>query len=187
MINLHQSWEQILIFIDQGGNVIWGIFLVCLLLWSLIIERYCFIKLVYPRHLKNFLLEWSERAEKNSWRAHKIREAMISEANSQLRTFVSTIKTLIAICPLLGLLGTVTGMVSVFDVIAITGTSDAQAMASGIFRATIPTMAGLIIALSGLYFNARIAHLVELETSKLADRLTPDNSSQPVKTAEATP
>ena len=145
-------------------------------MWTLILERYCFIKLVYPRRAKQILQQWRQRTDKNSWCAHRIREAMVSEANAQLRLFVSTIKTLIAICPLLGLLGTVTGMVSVFEVIAITGTSDAQAMASGIFRATIPTMAGLVIALSGLYFNARIAHLVELETGRLADRLTPDAS-----------
>ncbi len=169
-----KTFEQILIFVDQGGPVIWGIMAVCFLLWTLIIERYCFIRFFYPSIMKSYLDAWSQRRERSSWRAHKIREAFISQANAQLSLFVSTIKTLIAICPLLGLLGTVTGMVGVFEIIAIQGNSEAQAMASGIFRATIPTMAGLIVALSGLYFSAQLSQMVEDKTNQLADKLTPD-------------
>jgi biopolymer transport protein ExbB len=61
------------------------------------------------------------------------------------------IKTLMAVLPLLGLLGTVTGMIQVFDVMAVTGTSNARLMAGGVSAATIPTMAGLVAALSGVY------------------------------------
>lgn len=171
---LNTPIQQILIFTDQGGPVIWAIMAVCFLLWALIIERYCFIRFFYPASIKVFLLEWRLRKERNSWRAHKIREAYISQAHLQLSTFVSTIKTLIAICPLLGLLGTVTGMVSVFEVIAVQGNNDAQAMASGIFHATIPTMAGLVVALSGLYFNGHLSKLIENKTDQLADQLAPD-------------
>ena len=52
----------------------------------------------------------------------------------------------------MGLLGTVTGMVEVFDVMAITGSGNARAMAAGISKATLPTMAGLVVALSGIAF-----------------------------------
>jgi len=171
---LDSGLRHILAFTDQGGPVIWAIMVVCFLLWTLIIERYCFIRFFYPASTKVFLLEWQLRKERKSWRAHKIREAYISQAKLQLSAFVSTIKTLIAICPLLGLLGTVTGMVSVFEVIAIQGNSDAQAMASGIFRATIPTMSGLVVALSGLYFSGHLSRLIQTKTDQLADQLTPD-------------
>ncbi|MGO0307376.1 MotA/TolQ/ExbB proton channel family protein [Endozoicomonas acroporae] len=63
---------------------------------------------------------------------------------------IPLIKTIIAVCPLLGLLGTVTGMVAVFDVMSVAGTGNARAMAAGVSRATIPTMAGMVVALSGL-------------------------------------
>ena len=71
------------------------------------------------------------------------------------------IKMLIAICPMLGLLGTVIGMIHVFDVMAVTGTGNARAMASGISQATISTMAGMIIAISGLYFHLLIKRMIK--------------------------
>ena len=96
---------------------------------------------------------------------------MISEIKLRLSRSLPTIKTLIALCPLLGLLGTVTGMIQVFDVMAITGTGNARAMASGVSMATIPTMAGMVAALSGLYFGARLQHHAQFETQKAADLL----------------
>ena len=55
------------------------------------------------------------------------------------------------LCPLLGLLGTVTGMIEVFNVMAVTGGGDAKSMAGGVERSTIPTMAGMVSALSKAY------------------------------------
>ncbi len=89
-----------------------------------------------------------------------------------LHALLPLVHTLVALCPMLGLLGTVTGMIGVFDVIAVSGNDDAQAMARGVYRATIPTMAGLIVALSGIYFASRLRQLADLETSRLADKLT---------------
>jgi biopolymer transport protein ExbB len=71
----------------------------------------------------------------------------------QTRTFyrhISTIMVLAAAAPLLGLLGTVTGMVETFRVIGLFGTGNAQAMASGIKEALITTQAGLLVAIPGL-------------------------------------
>ena len=66
---------------------------------------------------------------------------------------INQIKGLVALCPLLGLLGTVTGMIEVFDVMAYTGTGNPRAMASGVSKATLPTMTGLVISISGLICN----------------------------------
>ena len=73
-----------------------------------------------------------------------------------------------ALCPLLGLLGTVLGMIGVFEVIAVSGNDDAQAMARGVYRATIPTMAGLVVALTGIYFTLRLGQLAQRRASALA-------------------
>jgi biopolymer transport protein ExbB len=86
------------------------------------------------------------------------------------------IKSLIALCPLLGLLGTVTGMIEVFDVLAIAGSGNARAMAEGVSRATIPTMAGMVAALSGLYWAARLTRRVEKESRKFSDQLELSNA-----------
>jgi biopolymer transport protein ExbB len=81
---------------------------------------------------------------------------------------------MVALCPLLGLLGTVTGMIDVFNVMAVTGGGDAKAMAGGVSRATIPTMAGMVAALSGVFANTYIERLATTETRLLEDRLTKD-------------
>lgn len=166
---------------EQGGTVIWALMLVSVLLWFLIFERYYFLWFLYPHQQQSVLQAWLARGEKTSWYAHKIREALVSENQARLSSRLSSIKMLIAICPLLGLLGTVTGMVSVFDTIAITGTSDAKAMASGIYQATLPTMAGLMLALSALYFSHNLQQKTAQLAATLADQL---GASQP---AEATP
>ena len=168
---LQQFVTQVDKFAGLGGPVIWAILAVCLLLWTLIIERYWFIRLSFPRRARGYIDQWQQRSDRSSWAARKIREAMISQIHQQLHSLLPLIKTLIALCPMLGLLGTVTGMVAVFDVIAIEGNSDAQAMAQGVYRSTLPTMAGLVVALSGLYFSARLQQLADHRTDQLADRL----------------
>ena len=75
----------------------------------------------------------------------------------------------------MGILGTVTGMINVFDVMAIIGTGSAREMANGISMATIPTMAGLVVAISGLFFISRLE-----ERSKKAIEYLEDNLSHEV-------
>ena len=159
-------------FIDQGGPVLWVLFAACLLLWMLILERALFIRLVWPRRARQLVREWNERADCSSWRAQKIREATVSEVSMALHALLPLIQVLVALCPLLGLLGTVLGMIGVFEVIAVSGNDDAQAMARGVYRATIPTMAGLVVALTGIYFTVRLRQLADRETSRLLDSLT---------------
>lgn len=158
-------------FFDQGGKVIPALFLLALVLWSLIIERFYFIKITYPKLSQRQIDHWSKRVDKKSWNAHKIRELLISKNKARLNLWLSSIKVLIAICPLLGLLGTVSGMVTVFDVIAVTGNSDAKAMSAGIYKATLPTMVGLCLALSALYFSHSIKQLVLKYSAQFEDKL----------------
>ena len=165
-------FESIQSFLETGGSVLWMILYVSILLWCLVAERLLFFKFYYPQQQQQWLQQWNQRNDKNSFYALSIREAFISEATLKLGRSLAIIKVLIALCPLLGLLGTVTGMIHVFDVMAVTGTGNARAMASGISQATIPTMAGMVIAISGLYFSQLIEGRVERETHHIADLLT---------------
>jgi biopolymer transport protein ExbB len=158
-------------FLERGGNVLWLILFTLVLLWSLIIERFMYFRGEFPNELQTAMEEWKSRADKSSWYAQKIRQAEISLMSKRLTQNISHIKMLVALCPLLGLLGTVTGMIAVFDVMAATGTGNARLMASGISMATIPTMSGMVAALSGLYFGSLLETRAKKEQQKLADAL----------------
>ena len=163
--------DDILEFLNTGGVVLWIILLVSICLWCLIAERLLFFKWVYPEQKSNWVRQWENRQDKSSKRARFIRLNIISKAKITMGKGVSLIKMLIGLCPLLGLLGTVTGMIHVFDVMAVTGTGNARAMASGVSQATIPTMAGMVIAIAGLYFNRMVEERVDDETHHLTDLL----------------
>ncbi len=96
---------------------------------------------------------------------------MISELSINSRQFILTIETMMQILPLLGLLGTVVGMIKVFDVMTFFGTGNARLMASGVSQATIPTMAGLVAAISGVYIANMLKRKSEDEIDKAADHL----------------
>lgn len=171
MIFLFETWEVIRDFLETGGQVLFVIALATLVLWTLILEKYFYFFRVYPVEAKGIIQTWMSRSDKSSWAAHRIRESLISAAGSKLDQSVGFIKTMVAICPLLGLMGTVTGMISVFEVMGYTGTSNARLMASGISMATIPTMAGMVASLSGLYFGSRLESKAKKAKDELADKL----------------
>lgn len=156
---------------EQGGVVIPALMALSILLWALIIERFWFINWDYPKYQYHVLNQWLARTEHESWTAKSIRAQLLSECDALLQQRQSTIRNLIALCPLLGLLGTVTGMIAVFDTIALTGNSDAKAMAAGIYRATLPTMAGLVLALSALYFSHRLMQKSKMLSERLSAQL----------------
>jgi len=161
-------------FMARGGDVLTLIFVTTLAMWTLILERQWYYRIVYPRDARAVLEKWHARRDQVSWRAHQIRQLWISETSIDLKRSISLINTLVALCPLLGLLGTVTGMIEVFDVMAAAGNSNARAMASGVSKATIPTMAGMVAAISGLYFSVRLQRFARDEAEKLADQMTHD-------------
>ncbi len=171
MVILLEYFDDIQGFFSIGGDVLYGIMFVLLFMWTFIVERIWFIKLVHPSRMRAAVSAWDARADTTSWYAKQIRQAMISQVHEDLTRNINIVKTLIAICPLMGLLGTVWGMVDVFEVMALSGTGNARAMASGIYKATIPTMAGMVAALSGVYFSSYLDSSVDRETDKLEDLL----------------
>lgn len=168
---LSELWEFVLAFMDAGGPVLWLVALVLFVMWSFIIERIWYFYFVYPREARLLIARWDARNDTLSWRAHRIREAWISQYNQRLQKGMPIIKTMVALCPLVGLLGTVTGMINVFEGMAAQGTGSARVMANGIFSATIPTMAGMVAALSGLFVSARLEQTAETKGHQLADNM----------------
>lgn len=163
--------EAIANFLASGGPIVWLLLFVAIALWSLIIERLLFVSFRYPQIKQEAMDAWESRGDRRSWLSRGMRSRLISETSKSVVQSVLTIKTLVALCPLIGLLGTVTGMVSVFDVMAISGTGNARAMADGVYRATLPTMAGMVVALSGIYFSVQLENLAKRERRELEDEL----------------
>jgi len=88
-------------------------------------------------------------------------EQRVSEFRSLCTKRLEVIRTLTSVLPLVGLLGTVSGMIKVFQVITIFGTGNTRGMAAGIAEALLTTMAGLLTALSGLYFVSNLENRAE--------------------------
>jgi biopolymer transport protein ExbB len=158
-------------FIALGGGVLWVLFATCVLLWLLILERAWFLRITWPGRARKLVADWHARQDTRSWGARMIREALVSESALALHAQLPFIRIMVVVCPLLGLLGTVLGMISVFEVIAVSGNDDPQAMARGVYRATIPTMAGLVVGLTGIYFTVRLGRVADLAVTRLKEAL----------------
>jgi len=171
MIWFYEASGSIRDFMELGGNVLWAIMFVLFLMWTFILERVWYFYRVHPGKKREIMAVWESRADTTSWYARQIRDGLIADAAISLKSNIGLIKALIAICPLLGLLGTVTGMITVFDVMTYSGGGNARAMAGGVSMATVPTMAGMVAALSGVYFGTWLEHKAQTESERLEDLL----------------
>ncbi|MCB2114371.1 MAG: MotA/TolQ/ExbB proton channel family protein [Parvularculaceae bacterium] len=168
---LRTAYESVQSFVIAGGPVLLTIMILTFILWGLILERALYWTMAHPGVAGRAKRAWKARGDHASWWAHAYRDRLVSEARQESERFNDVIKTLVAVTPLLGLLGTVTGMVYVFDIMAVTGSSNARLMAEGISRATLPTMAGLFTSVSGVMFTYWYDRAAQKATAKLSDEL----------------
>jgi biopolymer transport protein ExbB len=157
--------------VDQGGPFVICIFLCGFVMWTLVIERTWYFALVLPRQARDAMAAWRARSEHESWCARQIRRAMISRVNTAMSSNLVLLRVLVPLSPLLGLVGTVSGMLEVFDSMALRGSADARAMASGVSMAMICTLTGLAVSITGLYPVYYFQSRIRRETELLADRL----------------
>jgi len=175
MQGLINAFEAIRDFLELGGPVLRAIAWVILFMWILILERLIFFRTGLRKLMKQAFDEWEARSERKSWHAHQIRLGIISRVRMSANQGVGIIQTLVALCPLLGLLGTVTGMITVFQVMAVAGTGNVRSMAAGVSMATVPTMAGMVGALSGVFLVTILTRSVSRQISLLEDDMTMDH------------
>lgn len=158
-------------FLQSGGPVLLAILFVTLILWFLILDRYWFFKSQAKPLCRQYRDQWAKMDHDDNWCREKVRRLYISQVKQAFNKHFGLIQLLVVICPLMGLLGTVTGMISVFDTMAVTGTGNARAMASGISMATVPTMAGMVVSLIGLYFKTRFSGMAKKQLEIFQDKL----------------
>lgn len=167
MMRLYSAVQAL---VEGGGPFVFAIFASGVILWTLVIERIWYFAFILPRHAEATLAQWLGRGDRTSWCAHQIRQAMISRLGAEMSANLPLLRVLVPMSPLLGLVGTVAGMLEVFDSMAMRGSADARTMANGVSHAMICTLTGLAVSITGLYpvyyFQSRIRRELEL----LADR-----------------
>ncbi|MFC1895534.1 MotA/TolQ/ExbB proton channel family protein [Thermodesulfobacteriota bacterium] len=171
---LHDLWDVT----DQlraGGPVMIPLVVVSIVMWMLIVNRAVFLRAMYRKNMSRSLA--GEHVRHNIFpdtRAYRGATALLvreflkrRSGDPEVDRFIldetvlsviasfdrhlATIGVLAAVAPLLGLLGTVTGMIATFDVLCAFGTGNAAGLASGISEALITTQTGLLVAIPGLY------------------------------------
>jgi len=153
-----------------GGPVVVWIFISCVLMWTIVIERIWFFRKVLPQQAAAMLAQWNQRPDKFTWASRQIRAAMISRLNAGMNNKMPVLRVLVPLSPLLGLVGTVLGMLAVFDSMAALGSADARSMATGVSEAMVCTLTGLAVSISGLYPVYYFKRKARRETERLADQ-----------------
>ena len=153
-----------------GGPVVVWIFIACVLMWTIVLERTWYFTKVLPSQAADMLSVWNRRSNKLSWASRQIRATMISRLNAGMNSNLQVLRVLVPMCPLLGLIGTVSGMLSVFDSMAALGSADARSMATGVSEAMVCTLSGLAVSISGLYPVYFFKRKTRMETELLADQ-----------------
>lgn len=172
---LVDAWEAIRDFMEMGGDVLFWIAVLLVVMWVLIFERLFYLYTGHRVAVREAIDTWEARPERRSWHAHQVREYLIAEVKFQLESTLGVIKALVALCPLMGLVGTVTGMVEVFEVMSLSGSGNPRAMAAGVSKATIPTMGGMVAALSGIFISFWLNRKAVSEIELLGEHLTMDH------------
>jgi len=174
MLWFTEIYYTILTFMERGGPILPLIALLTFAMWTMIFERFWYFQSEHKQLVREIRDKWEGRPERNSWTAHQVRESLISVASGKISGSLPLIQTCVALAPLLGLMGTVTGMVAVFDSMANQG-GDARSMAAGVSMATIPTMAGMVASLSGVFATTMLQRRVDFESAMVEDQLTLDH------------
>jgi biopolymer transport protein ExbB len=164
-------------YLRTGGPVMIPLVIVSLAMWLLIIERAIFFRRIQRRDMNSpGAREYIARDRRPDPRQYRgatallvaefvrrrsgrrdldrfVLDETVARLQRTLTAHLSLIGVLAAVAPLLGLLGTVTGMIATFDVLAVFGTGNARAMAGGVSEALITTQTGLLVAIPGLYMK----------------------------------
>ena len=193
--------------IKNGGCVIWPIVICSVIALIICIERFWTLRKsrITPKHLVAQVWGWIKNNQLDKKKLKSLKESSplgeilaagivnhshgretmkeaIRDSGRQvvvnLDRFLNTLGTIAVITPLLGLLGTVIGMIKVFTVITMQGVGDASALAGGISEALLTTAAGLTVAIPALifhrYFERKVDELVvimEEEALKMVEVL----------------
>ena len=187
-----QYFEQLQSYLDTGGIVMVPLLVVSLLMWVLIINRAFFFRRLYRRNMPRekagqfvrlgelpsfrqyrgitamFVTEFIMRRSGKKVQDRRALDETVMILSLSLDRYLGLIGVLARVAPLLGLLGTILGMMRTFTIISLFGTGNPKAMAAGISEALITTQTGLLVAIPGLYMYGFLARRADNLKHRLA-------------------
>jgi biopolymer transport protein ExbB len=171
----------------SGGPVMYPLLACSIIVLTVIIERMLFWIRIDMNRSESMVIDVLDLCRQGDWEAVRLKtirskdyvirilvtgilhrdfsmtkamESLAADEIRRMQQFMSIIDTMITVSPLLGILGTVTGVISSFDAIGSSGIEHPQMITAGLAEALITTAAGLIIAIFSVfpynYFNSRI-------------------------------
>jgi biopolymer transport protein ExbB len=199
---LQTIFQDVLSYMDAGGWVMPPLVFLMLLLWFAIGWRFVALQRGTRRGARNLLIRIEQGKKKNlhgvlveaALKGIELRDSGVRDLRSFLddafadtefgiRKFHALITTIVMVAPLLGLLGTVIGMIETFDSLGdMSLYSQSGGIAGGISQALFSTQMGLAVAIPGMIINGILARRqkdIELELAQLKDILCAERSSQP--------
>ena len=166
-----EAWFNNSQLLMAGGWIVGLILLLTFVMWALILDRYVYLYRDI-RHLVAATFErWHTLRTDDPKINRRLRVALTRGFHDTLGRWLAVIRVITAILPLLGLLGTVAGMITTFEVMTVFGTGNIRGMADGISQALVTTMAGLLAALSGIYFANDLEQRINSQTDHLSEHL----------------
>ena len=148
----------------RGGPVLYLLFGLTFLIFLLLIDKYIFIFIQSRTWVKEKFSSFMKINPPSSTKYKFVEATLISNVKRKTASNIKILDGLIGMCPMIGLLGTVYGMIEVFEVLSFLGTGNPRAMSSGVAKATIPTMASMVITLFGLYFRQDLTYRINKST-----------------------
>ena len=145
----------------RGGPVLFALFLISFLIFFIFVNKYTFIYFDKSEWFAEKLDNFIKNNPPEIFSLKQVQKTYISELNRVSNTNIKLLDGLIGMCPMIGLLGTVYGMIEVFEVLSFLGTGNPRAMSSGVAKATIPTMASMVITIFSLYFRQDITGRID--------------------------
>jgi biopolymer transport protein ExbB len=188
--NIRNAGMNLLVIVMQGGLVMIPLLASSIIALTVVVERLCFWRRVRSRRVDQRILslvaegDLPQAMQVASASRHPVArvlaagiaakhlspvtamQAAIQAELSQSRRYLPLLDTIITLAPLLGLLGTITGMISAFGIVSEAGLGQPHAITGGIAEALIATATGLLIAIMALvpynYFRAKVEHLTDV-------------------------
>lgn len=145
----------------RGGPVLYLLFFLSGLIFYLLVDKYVFIFFKSKNFLISSVDDFSNEYSPSNTDYRFIQNTLISSVKREANKNIKILDGFIGMCPMIGLLGTVYGMIEVFEVLSFLGTGNPRAMSSGVAMATIPTMSGMVITVFGLYFRQDLISRIE--------------------------
>jgi biopolymer transport protein ExbB len=177
-------------YLSQGGLTMIPLMLCSCIMWTLILDRFIFffrlekkdielhrmarildqdqVPSAHPGIRAFLVRQIQDRRLHNLGADKRIIDECAMPIFSSLERFLAIIAVLAAVAPLFGLLGTVMGMITTFDVITLFGTGNARAMAGGISEALVTTQSGLLVSIPGLFMSVFLYRLSSRAKNRLA-------------------